>query len=213
VTERETADNQEMVMYTPKHFLLEDRERINAFIEQNNFATLVTVADGLPVANHFPFAIETTDVEIRLLAHMARANSQWRHFNNREVLVIFQGPNAYVSPSNYETRLSVPTWNYTAVHFYGLPQIIDDSEIILKKLIAKHEPEYNQQWHDLPEDYQQKMLNAIVGFEIKVIRIEAKFKLSQNRTSNEQARITEGLTHSNDSQSAALAELMKENLK
>jgi transcriptional regulator len=108
------------------------------------------------------------------------------------VLAVFSGPSAYISPAHYDTKLAVPTWNYIAVHVYGTLKLIDDlagKDALLKRLIAQHEPGYAEQWRGLPTAYQDKMLNAIVGFRLQVTRWEGKFKLSQNRPAPERRRI------------------------
>ena len=121
-----------------------------------------------------------------ITSNLARANDQWQHFDGREALVIFQGPHAYISPSWYTEHPSVPTWNYTAVHVYGTPTVIDDEAIIrtmLTELVANHEQGRDPEWPmQLPDDYYQKMRQAIIVFEIPITQIEGKFKLSQNRS-------------------------------
>ena len=130
--------------------------------------------------------------------------------SEQEVLVIFQGPHAYISPSWYEVELSVPTWNYAAVHAYGIPRIIEDGEELyqlLKILIETHEAQFENPWpFQLQEDYLQKMMRGIVGFEIEIIRLEGKFKMSQNRTESERQNVIAALQESPDTQ--PVAELM-----
>ncbi|MEO8396990.1 MAG: FMN-binding negative transcriptional regulator, partial [Chloroflexota bacterium] len=135
-----------------------------------------------------------------LRAHLARANDQWKSFGEGEALVIFQGAHAYISPSWYETHPSVPTWNYTAVHVYGVPQIVaNEGEMrgMLRELVENHEGGRSPEWTmDLPEDYLQKMMQAIVAFELPIERIEGKFKLSQNRSEGDQERVIAHLRES-----------------
>ena len=143
---------------------------------------------------------------------MARANPQWHDLvSEQEVLVIFQGPHAYISPSWYEVDLSVPTWNYTVVHAYGIPRLIEESEELyklLKTLLETHEAQFENPWpFQLPDDYLQKMIRGIVGFEIEITRLEGKFKLSQNRTEAERENVIAVLQESSDT--LAVAELMK----
>src|SRR3981189_1385300 len=146
----------------------------------------------MPVATHLPFLLDAGRGPYgTLMAHMARANLQWKTFNGeQEALVIFQGPHAYISPSWYEVELSVPTWNYAAVHAYGILEIIEDNAVLydlLKALIQTHEARFERPWDfQLPDDYLQKMMRGIVGFEIQITRLEGKFKMSQNRTAGEQ---------------------------
>ena len=200
-------------MYIPKAFREDNIRTLHIFMRTNNFATLVTQHEGVPFATHLPFLLDTgRGPHGTLLAHMARANSQWHDFNSaQEVLVIFQGPHTYISPSWYEVELSVPTWNYAAVHAYGLPRLIDDTEelyTLLKTLVQTHEAHFEKPWpFQLPADYLQQMMRGIVGFEIEITRLEGKFKLSQNRSATERENIIATLQESTDT--LAVAELMK----
>jgi transcriptional regulator len=183
-------------MYNPKHFRMEDRSQIIEFMRAHSFATLVTIVDDRPFATHLPFVIAVDDTEIRLYAHVARANPQWRSFEVSEALVIFQGPHAYISPSLYDSPVNVPTWNYIAVHAGGPARILSDpseSDRALQSLIQSTEPAYVDQWNTLPVTYKSRMLNAIIAFEIQVERLEGKQKLSQNRSAAEQLRIITAL--------------------
>jgi transcriptional regulator len=119
-----------------------------------------------------------------LEGHFAKANSHWSALANRETLVIFAGPHGYVSPTLYTESLSVPTWNYIAVHAYGTVELVEDDlgkDGLLKNLIQANEPSYADHWNGLPEGFRRTMLAGIVGFRIPITRIEGKFKLSQNR--------------------------------
>jgi len=200
-------------MYIPKAFREDDISRLHTFMEAYSFATLVTQHESIPFATHLPFLLDPErGPNGILLAHMARANPQWHDFASaQEVLVIFQGPHTYISPSWYEVELSVPTWNYAVVHAYGLPHLIEDGEELyklLKTLIQTHEAHFEKPWpFQLSEDYLQKMMRGIVGFEIEITRLEGKFKLSQNRTENERENVIAALQESTNT--AALAELMR----
>jgi len=200
-------------MYIPKAFREDDISRLHTFMEAYSFATLVTQHEGMPFATHLPFLLDAErGPNGILLAHMARANPQWHDFASaQEVLVIFQGPHTYISPSWYEVELSVPTWNYAVVHAYGLPHLIEDGEELyklLKTLIQTHEANFEKPWpFQLPDDYLQKMMRGIVGFEIEITRLEGKFKLSQNRTETERENVIAALQESTNT--AALAELMR----
>jgi transcriptional regulator len=148
---------------------------------------------------------------------MARANPQWRDFAGKpEVLVIFQGPQAYVSPSWYEDHPSVPTWNYAVVHAHGTPEVIDDGAAMhemLQSLVQAHEAPLPQPWtFDLPEDYLHNMMQGIVGFTIRISRLEGKYKLSQNRPSTDQQRVVVALQDQGDASSAGVAALMRQRL-
>ena len=201
-------------MYIPKAFREDDISTIHTLIREYSFATLITQHEGVPFATHLPFVLDAErGPNGSLLAHMARANPQWHDFNSaQEVLVIFQGPHAYISPSWYEVELSVPTWNYAVVHAYGLPRLIEDQEELynlLKILIQTHEAQFDKPWpFQLSDDYLQKMMRGIVGFEIEITRLEGKFKLSQNRTETERENVITALQESPDTLSRDVAELM-----
>jgi len=196
-------------MYIPKHFREDDLNTLHDLMRVYSFATLITQHEGVPFATHLPFILDAQRGPYgTLLAHVARANPQWRDFNSeQEVLVIFQGPHAYVSPSWYEVELSVPTWNYAAVHAYGIPRLIEDGEELyqlLKALIETHESQFENPWpFQLPDDYLQKMMRGIVAFEIEITRLEGKFKMSQNRTASERENVIAALNESSDTQPAA----------
>jgi transcriptional regulator len=201
-------------MYLPKSFQIEDLVELHAFMRAYSFATLVTQHQGAPFASHLPFLLDAERGQHgTLLAHMARANPQWRDFAaGGEALVIFQGPHAYISPSWYETHPSVPTWNYAVVHAYGMPQIVEDHAMLhrmLETLVDTHEAAFAQPWRmDLPHDYLDKMMRAVVGFEIAITRLEGKLKLSQNRSEHDQRRVAEMLRDSDDPLSADVATMM-----
>jgi transcriptional regulator len=197
-------------MYIPKAFAESDSATLYQFMRENNFAVLVTHQAGQMVATHLPVMV---DAEQGLLkAHMARANEQWQHFDSSEVLLIFQGPHAYISPTWYQTQPSVPTWNYAAVHVYGVPRLVEDGAAVrhmLRELVQTHERGREREWTmDLPEDYLQKMMQAIVAFEIPIERIEGKFKLSQNRSDADQASVIAALSGSSSPLETETAHLM-----
>ena len=205
-------------MHIPKAFREDDIRTIHTFIREYSFATLITQHEGVPFATHLPFILDAErGSNGALLAHMARANSQQHDFSSvQEVLVIFQGPHAYISPSWYEVELSVPTWNYAVVHAYGIPRLIEDGEELyqlLKTLIETHEAQFEKQWaFQLPDDYLQKMMRGIVGFEIEITRLEGKFKMSQNRTESERETVIAALQESSDTQSVAELMIRKKQL-
>jgi len=170
---------------------------------------LITVNEGIPSASHLPLLIEDNGKTI-IFGHMAKSNEQWKDFQeNKEVLVIFQGPHAYISPSVYE-GFAVPTWNYIAIHMYGMAKVVrkEKSKEIISSLTEKYEKAQQSPWH--PE-YPERMLDAIVGFEIIVNRIEAKFKLSQNRSEDDRKNIIIELNDSGTENEMALAKVMEEN--
>jgi transcriptional regulator len=201
-------------VYIPEFNRQEDRSTILAFMRANPFAILITTAEGVPFATHLPLLVDEAGNQIVVQGHMARANEHWKSMkDSEESLVIFHGPHAYISPSLYESRESVPTWNYAAVHVYGEPTLFSDEEGLratLHRMIDTFESSYMAQWSELSEQYQSRMMKHIVGFEIKVKRLEAKFKLSQNRTKGEQARVIQCLNQSKDSNVSGVAELMQQ---
>jgi transcriptional regulator len=195
-------------MYTPIHNRETDREKIIAFMREYPFATLVTTRDGKITATHLPVLIETRGAEtaedspeLCLVAHIARANVQWRDFSDEnpypsDALVIFQEPHAFISTRHYERPLSVPTWNYVAVHAYGVPRVLPElSERlqVVKKTVMQFEGDLSQ-FESLPDDFKTMKANGIVAFEMHVTRLDARFKLSQDRSPVEQENIIRALT-------------------
>ena len=204
-------------MYTPKHFEEKERAKLVEFMKQYNFASLVNTSKKRYWATHLPFLVEENDGEIILRAHMAKANPQWANFKaDEDVLVIFQEPHAYISPKLYDNPVSVPTWNYIAVHAYGVPQIhhsIEERIAVLEDSFKVFEPQYQKQWESLPEDYKNGLLDGIVAFSIKIKEIEGKFKLSQNRTEGDRERIIEELGSKKDNVKRDIASFMKSRKK
>jgi transcriptional regulator len=203
-------------MYIPKSNAENDLAVLHQFMQNYNFATLVSQQDGQLTATHLPVLLDTTRGEYgTLVAHMARANPQWKAFESgQEVMVIFQGPHAYVSPSFYEVHPSVPTWNYAIIHAYGVPRIIDDHDRlydILGALVHRQEDPRRPSWEmNLPDDYMEKMMAAVVGFEIEITRMEGKYKLSQNRSDADQESVIDNLSQSEYALDIQTADLMRE---
>ena len=201
-------------MYIPEVNRQEDLSATLAFMRANPFAVLVSNVEGVPFATHLPLLVDEAGGRVIVRGHMARANPHWKSMKeDEESLVIFHGPHAYISPSLYELRESVPTWNYAAIHVYGEPTLFSDEAGLketLHSMINTFEPSYMTQWSELGEQYQSRMMKHIVGFEIKAKRLEAKFKLSQNRTRGEQARVIQSLNQSEDSNISGVAELMQQ---
>lgn len=188
-------------MYIPKHFAEKDRKKIVGFMREYNFAALVNKTKKRYWATHLPFLIREEGSEIILLSHMAKANPQWASFGDEEVLVIFQEPHAYITPKLYENPVSVPTWNYIAIHAYGIPELLPELEQrigLLESTFNEFDPSFKKQWDTLPEDYKNDLLENITAFRIKLTKIESKYKLSQNRTETEKKNIIESLSQSHD---------------
>lgn len=201
-------------MYVPPSFRIDDPAKLSAFIKANSFATLVTCQEGVPLATHLPMRHFVEDGNIKMLvSHMARANPQWRHFEpTSEVLVIFSGPHAYISPTWYTVKNTVPTWNYAVVHVYGRPKIMADHDQVVTMLadtVALYERSFTSPWpYNLPVELRDKLIQAIVPFEVEVTRVEGKFKLGQNRSFEDNRGVYQALIESEDPESRRLAELM-----
>jgi transcriptional regulator len=203
-------------VYIPEFNRVEDRALTLAFIQANPFAILISTTkeeDG-PFATHLPILAREVDGRMHLRGHVAKANPHWKSIaENQESLVIFHGPHAYISPSLYEIRESVPTWNYAVVHVYGKGIVFTDEtrlNSLLQELIAQFDSSYAAQWPSFREQYRSRMLQHIVGFELHATRVETKFKLSQNRTKAEQENVIQSLASSSDCSAAAVATLMKQ---
>jgi transcriptional regulator len=201
-------------MYIPKLFREDDLGTLHSLMREYSFATIITQHNGAPFASHLPFLLQADEGPYgTLVGHMAHANPQWQDFAAaQEALVIFQGPHAYISPSWYAVHPSVPTWNYAVVHAYGSPQVIDNSTAlyeVLQALVQTYEAPSPRPWaFDVPEAYLHNMLRGIVGFCMRITRLEGKYKLSQNRPAQDYPRIVEALQQRGDALSTDVAALM-----
>lgn len=204
-------------MYTPRPFLITDRDVILSLIGRHSFATVVSQdANGAPVASHLPVLrrVGESGGDV-LITHMARANPQWRQWTaERELLTLFHGPHAYVSPGWYQSSPMVPTWNYAAVHVYGRPRLIEDAGALLAMLrgLTDHFEAGQAQPYGprLTDEHMQRLLPGLVGFEISVTRMEATFKLSQNRSPEDRAGVIAALAASQDPMDREVAILMQQ---
>ncbi len=187
-------------MYIPEYFAETDLPTLHEFMQRHSFATLVTQQGNAPFASHLPMLLDdSVGSHGALFGHMARNNTQWRDFAaGIEVLVMFQGPHAYVSPTWYEPNpMVVPTWNFMAVHAYGAARVLSEDELdnTLHRLVDENEKTFSTPWKlELSQVMRERMLAAVVGFEIKLSRIEGKFKLSQNRTEQDRRNVIEQLS-------------------
>ncbi len=174
-------------MYMPPQFNAKDPAIALELMRSHPFASLISNDDdGLPYVTHLPLVAEQrAGDELVLLGHVAKPNPHWRYLQARpQAVVTFLGPHAYMSPKVYPDLARVPTWNYLAVHCTVEARLIEepaDKDVLLKKLIHDHEPAYAQQWRDLGEEFQLKMLAGIVGFELRVTALQCKIKLNQHR--------------------------------
>jgi len=202
-------------VYSPSYNRLEDRAELLEFMRANSFVVLITGTGGELHASHLPVQIRVEKEQIILDMHMARANAQWKEFFDEDVMVVFSGPHAYVSPRWYEDEERVPTWNYAAVHAYGVPRLINEKELKYqsqRRLVALLDPQWLPRFDALRQQYVDKMLEGIVNFEIPVTRLETRWKLSQNRSRREQESIASQLERSSDSAERALAALTRKHL-
>jgi len=199
-------------MYSPPYNKVENHGEIVAFMRANNFALLVTGTGGSLHGSHLPVLVHERDGKLSLDMHMARNNPQWKEFFDDEVMVVFFGPHAYVSPRWYEEKERVPTWNYAAVHVYGIARVPEDPKAKhenQRRLVAAMDPQWLPSFDALRPDYVKMMLEGIVNFEIEVTRIETRWKLSQNRSRREQELIAAELEKSPDPAERALAALTR----
>lgn len=188
-------------MYIPKYFEITDKNEQHAFIAANGFGQLISTSNNRPCSTHLPFLL--SEDKTKLLAHLAIQNSQIDNINGQQVLVTLQGAHDYISPSWYEGT-GVPTWNYQAVHIYGVCQTFTNAERleqVVNKLTAKYEANMASPWQP---DYNPKMLNAIIGIEISINEIQCKYKLSQNKSEKDQQQVIEQL-NANGSKDVAKA--------
>lgn len=186
-------------MYIPKFNTFPNKNEVISFMRKYSFGTIITSKNNLPVATHLPFLVDERDEQVIISSHFAKANPQALDVAENSNLVIFTEPHAYISPKNYPKQEEVPTWNYIAVHAYGKAHMLeteDENLDLLKRTINNYEPEYYQQWEKLPQQFKSKMIKGIVGFEIIVTDLQAKSKLSQNRSEIEKESIINSLNKS-----------------
>jgi transcriptional regulator len=207
-------------MYLPKHFEETRVETLHELIRAHPLGALVTLTAGGLDANHIPFEVDPDPAPFGTLrGHVARANPVWRELTpGVEALVLFQGPERYISPSWYpskqETARVVPTWNYVVVHAHGPLRVIDDREWLrafVTRLTNRHEGGRRDPWQvtDAPADFIDKQLGAIVGIEVPITRLAGKWKVSQNRPPQDQDGVVDGLSQQGHPAASAMAELVR----
>jgi transcriptional regulator len=191
-------------MYTPKFNQVTDRATLLEAMRAYSFAILFGPGnDGSPTATHLPLLVKNEGEHGLIEGHFARANQHWQALAGRETLVVFPGPHSYVSPSFYVEPLSVPTWNYIAIHAYGTLELIEDEAAknsLVEQLIDIHEPAYGDRWRAMPEGFRRTMLAGIMGFRIPIARLEGKFKISQNRAEAERVNVRDAHAAGSDDQ-------------
>jgi transcriptional regulator len=184
-------------MYSPKFNQVSDRAILIEAMQAYSFAILFGPQAGgepgaSPVATHLPLVVKDEGEHGLIEGHFAHANRHWQALAGHETLVVFTGPHSYVSPSLYVEPLSVPTWNYIAVHAYGTLELVEDDagkDALLKGLIEIHDPAFAERWREMPQGFRRTMLAGIMGFRIPISRIEGKFKISQNRAQEERRNV------------------------
>ena len=206
-------------MYSPAHFEESRLEVLQGLIHAHPLATLVTLsADGL-TANHIPLHWQADGSAFgKLVGHVARANPLWQSTEpSADVLAVFQGPNAYITPSWYATKQEggkvVPTWNYAVVHAHGPLLVKDDPQWVraqLESMTTQHEASRAEPWAvaDAPREFTDRLLQAIVGIEIPITRLQGKWKVSQNQPAQNRASVIAGLTEQGHSGSTDMAALV-----
>ncbi len=197
-------------MYIPRLYRVEDHDTIMAFLRQNDFPALVTFDGEKPVATHLPVEVVEHEQGMTVYGHMARANPQWKTFGGQEALLIFQGPDTYISARWYN-HVNVPTWNYMIVHVYGRLREVKGDELyaLLSRLVKKHEPDTPYRLEILPAEFVEKEIKGVAGFAMDVARIEAAYKLSQNRNEQDYENVIRELDQREDEYSHEIAEAMR----
>jgi transcriptional regulator len=205
-------------MYMPKHFEEHDIGVLHALIRSHPLGTWVTQAGGELLANHIPFLVDPSRGERgTLVGHVARANPVWQSFSKDVAsLIVFQGPEGYISPSFYESKKEhgkvVPTWNYVVVHAHGVPRVIDDAGWLRKHVSAmtdlqeSRHPPGDWKVTDAPADFIDSMVKMIVGIEIPMLKLEGKWKMSQNRAMPDRLGTVAGLRARGDEAVTAVVE-------
>ncbi|MDO9075516.1 MAG: FMN-binding negative transcriptional regulator [Rubrivivax sp.] len=202
-------------MYLPQHFAQTDAQALHALMREYPLATLVSVQDGAPTADHLPLEFDAQTNTLR--GHVARANPLWRVAAGQPVLAVFTGPQAYVTPSWYPSKAAthkvVPTWNYTVVHAHGVLRVVEDApwlHALVSGLTEHHEAQRDSPWavSDAPDDFVQQLLRAIVGIQIPVQRLLGKWKISQNRSEADRLGVAAGLSQGPE-EARTMAALMR----
>ena len=194
-------------MFITKYYREEDRQKLLAFLKQNNFAALVTFDGEKPIATHTPVEIVETENGWTIYGHISRANAQKKTFGENEALLIFQGAHTYISARWY-TEVDVPTWDYMIVHVYGKVREIQGDELysILSRLVENHESNTSYRLEELPQDMVHKEIKGVFGFVMEVTRVDGGYKLSQGKTEEERTNIASELEKRGDKDSKVIAE-------
>lgn len=210
-------------MYVPKYHEESDISVLHALIRAQPLGTWVTHSDGELLANHIPFLLDPSrGAHGTLIGHVARANPAWQSFSKTvNSVVAFQGPQTYITPSWYPSKhahgKAVPTWNYAVVHAHGMPRAIEDRDWLLQhvnQLTDVHESDQALPWKvsDAPQEFTDKLLQAIVGIEIPIVKLVGKWKVSQNRPAPDKLGVVAGLAARDDTQSKEMASLVSQHV-
>jgi transcriptional regulator len=194
-------------MYIPKYYREEDRQEILAFLKKNNFAALITFDGEKPIATHTPVEVVESENGWTIYGHFSRANPQKKTFGGQEALLIFHGAHTYISARWY-AEVDVPTWDYMIVHVYGKVREVQGDELyaVLSRLVQDHEPNTSYRLEGLPQDMVQREIKGVFGFAMEVTRVDAGYKLSQGRTTEERRNIVSELEKRGDGASKEIAE-------
>ncbi|MDX7989851.1 FMN-binding negative transcriptional regulator [Xenorhabdus littoralis] len=196
-------------MYIPRMMMMTGKDNITEFISTYSFGLLISSS---LTGTHLPCVFNPDEGENGVLyGHVARANHHWKELDEQRVLVVFTGPHAYISPTWYESTHAVPTWNYTAIHCYGVTKILSDDEtkLALEALVNQYEPKLNKNTDLMPEAFLTKQRQAIVGFKIIIDEIQAKEKLGQHKSQDDQNGVFTTLSESKRTDDNELADYMK----
>jgi transcriptional regulator len=202
-------------MYIPSQFQITDVTIAYNIMKEHSFATLFSQHNGMPFATHLPLILDKENTY--LFGHFARPNPQWKDINNQIVLAVFHGPHCYISPSWYETKKAVPTWNYVTVHVYGQVELIEDEHELMGSMhdmVLKYEaPNSSYRLQDLGTDFLSGLNKGVQGFKLKINKIEGKSKLSQNHSLHRQELVVKQLGQITNTDEQKISSLMKENIK
>ncbi len=202
-------------MYLRRMFTVTDRETQLNVIRDAGWGCLFGMKDGVPVASHLPFLVVGEPGRERLEGHMSRANPHWETFASAaEILVVFQGPHTYVTPSLSKAERTLPTWNYAAVHVYGRPEIVDapdDVRALITRLVDFRESLFDAPWRleSLDQAWVDSRLRGIVSFQMPIERMEATFRLMQNRSVEDRRRVADAFAGSDDTNEQGVAAMMR----
>ncbi len=204
-------------MYIPPHTQVVDVAKISDLVRTYPFGILINSKDNRPAGTHLPFLLPgNAEPGGKLLSHMAKMNPQWQQIEDGgEVLTIFNGPHTFISSSWYKVNDGIPTWNYASVHIYGKLRLINDVDEVmhlLKQTIATFDPPTLPLWEDAKHlEYFRKHTKGVVAFEIEITKVEAKWKMSQNRNEEDQKRVVDALlTQRTDEESHKVAGMVEQ---